>query len=198
METTPEAAKPTSQKQQRESRKILIQGGILILCILILAPLIVVSIYSVAELLSENTTGKYLYLTNIGFALFAGLATLMFNWSRSLDAKDYPYESQHINEIGEFSILGGIGFLLASLFQFTQTMPKDHGILKIVPKIYFVMSPYIILIIFLLTSAIAAIVLFQIISVYADVRHVRSNLALAVEKAASRENEPISQTDTKP
>jgi uncharacterized membrane protein len=166
-------------KHGKESKKTLFQSLLLILVIFLFAPLIICSIFSIAELLAENRTGKYLYMTNIGFALFAGIATLMFNWSRSLDPKDYAFETHQINETGEHAIMGGIGFLLASLFQFIQIVPKNQGVTKLLPEFYWNMSPIMLLCTFILTSVYSTIVLFQIITVYVEVLHVRKVLNAA-------------------
>lgn len=153
-----------------------LQGITLILAIVTIAPLLILSVFSLGDLLASDNTGKYLSLTNIGFALFAGVATLMFNWARSLDAKDYAFETEQINETGEKAIIGGLGFLIASLFQFLQTLPHEKGILGLMPSWYYAITPYLILITFVLTSFFAMIVILQIITIYAEVLHVRKKL----------------------
>lgn len=153
-----------------------LQGITLILAIVTIAPLLILSVFSLGDLLASDNTGKYLSLTNIGFALFAGVATLMFNWARNLDANDYAFETGQINETGEKAIIGGLGFLIASLFQFLQTLPHEKGILGLMPSWYYAITPYLILITFVLTSFFAMIIILQIITIYAEVIHVRKKL----------------------
>lgn len=165
------------QKQdQKKQRKMLLQGVVLIIAIICICPVLIISIFSAGSLLAENTTGKYLNLTNIGFALFAGVATLMFNWARSLDDKNYSYEVNQINQIGEKAIITGIGFLIASLFQFMQTLPHDKGIPGLVPQWYYAILPILILLIFIFTSIYTILILAEIITIYAEVLHERKKL----------------------
>lgn len=57
-------------------------------------------------------------LTNLGFAIFIGLSSVLFSWSRSLDEKKHQYSVKQINKMAARSIMGSIFFILSSFFKY--------------------------------------------------------------------------------
>jgi len=57
--------------------------------------------------------------TNIGFAIFAALASVCFSWKKALD-RPTPFEKSEILKAGEYSFFGAVCFLMASLFKLSQ------------------------------------------------------------------------------
>ena len=77
-------------------------------------------------------------LTNIGFAIFLGLASVSFGWSRAITGKEE--KTKEIVQIGESCVDGGLCFLSASAIKFiylnlnsiisVRSVPFLHGLLK--------------------------------------------------------------------
>jgi hypothetical protein len=65
------------------------------------------------------TFGKSSYdttsITNAGFAIFAGCASVCFAWSRT---SDYPRDTAKIKQFGESLFLSALCFVIASLAKF--------------------------------------------------------------------------------
>ncbi|WP_316747576.1 hypothetical protein [Pedobacter gandavensis] len=165
-----------NKNTKREKRKIAFQASALLIGIFFILPILIFAIFSAGYLIASSKNGEYLKVTNIGFALFAGIATLMFNWARSLNAQNFNFEINRINEIGEHAIIGGIGYLIASLFQFIQTIPHNTGILVLLPNFYFSITPIIIIVTFMATSFSALYIICEITTIYFEVLHVRKKI----------------------
>lgn len=67
-------------------------------------------------------------LTNIGFAMFIGISSVLFSWARSLDEKRFPKQVHALNRIAVISILGSICFIFSSLFKYIALHPNDSKI----------------------------------------------------------------------
>ncbi|WP_448103483.1 hypothetical protein [Pedobacter panaciterrae] len=60
-------------------------------------------------------------LTSIGFAMMMGLASVLFNWARSIDADIYRDAYRRINKMAAQTLLTGLMFLLSSIFKLVST-----------------------------------------------------------------------------
>ncbi|MEJ2905075.1 hypothetical protein WAE58_21700 [Pedobacter panaciterrae] len=63
-------------------------------------------------------------LTNVGFAMFIGLSSVLFNWARALDAKHYKEEIDEINHYSSLGILGSIFFIMSSSLKYFSDPDK--------------------------------------------------------------------------
>ncbi|AMQ00954.1 hypothetical protein AY601_4103 [Pedobacter cryoconitis] len=70
---------------------------------------------------SRDTT----LLTNIGFAMFVGISSMLFTWARSLDEKKFPKQVHSLNTVAVISILGSIFFIFSSLFKYLALHNND-------------------------------------------------------------------------
>ena len=86
--------------------------------------------------ITEDTTS----LTNYGFAILAGLASVCFSWTRGLDVKKEPLMIERISKAGEGSLHCAIIFLLASSLKYSTIhlellVPKSWTIIYTTIKI---------------------------------------------------------------
>lgn len=146
------------------------------LLIVFVIPILVLSLYALIDTIGDDQTGQYIKFTNIAFAFFAGISSLMFNWARSLDDSIYRAEIKIINHIAEYSILGGIGYILSSLLQYVETIDHTKGILSLLPSFYFSIVPIIVVIILSITAMISILIIAYIFWMYFAVRSVRATM----------------------
>ncbi len=64
--------------------------------------------------LKEDTT----FLTNYGFAILVGVASICFSWVRSLDKTSEPKMISRLNKYGEYAVHAAIIFLLGSVVKY--------------------------------------------------------------------------------
>jgi hypothetical protein len=83
--------------------------------------LVVVALLFIAN--PDDTTS----LTNIGFAIFAALASVCFGWSRALDNNKELNRTQNIVASGELFLFSGIMFLFASATKYVSMHLTDIG-----------------------------------------------------------------------
>lgn len=70
-------------------------------------------------------------ITNVGFAIFAGCASVCFAWSR---VSDFPGDTVRIKNYGESLFLSALCFVIASLSKYTfihRVKLKEYNLLSI-------------------------------------------------------------------
>jgi hypothetical protein len=88
---------------------------------IVIVPTILLAIFGLTFILDlfrdiKNDTTS---LTNYGFAILAGLATICFSWTRGLDNSKEPIMIRKISRCGELAIQSAIIFLLASALKYS-------------------------------------------------------------------------------
>ena len=76
------------------------------------------------------------YLTNYGFAILIGLASICFSWVRNLDREKEPLMINKVTEAGENSFHSSIIFLIASGIKYSLV-----NLHLFISKEYFIYSP---------------------------------------------------------
>jgi len=79
--------------------------------------LFVVLIMVVMNLAVDKTVDT-MQLTNVGFAMFVGISTMLFNWGRVMNPKFFTNEINLINSAAIRSIVGSCLFLLSSAVKY--------------------------------------------------------------------------------
>ncbi|MBC6110325.1 hypothetical protein ACFOG5_05900 [Pedobacter fastidiosus] len=153
-----------------KSKSTFLQRIIIFVILIYILPLFIASVYGLAENIYDDKSGEYIKITNLAFAVFAGIATLMFNWASSLDDKIFKIEISVIIKIAEYSIIGGIGYLLASLMQFIRTIPHSKGILGLLPSFYFDTIPLAVIFIVSFLAALSVLIITYIFWMYMRIR----------------------------
>jgi len=93
---------------------------ILVVIALIVAP-VFGSFYNLFVILATDNTGEFVKLTGYGFAIFLGLSTMLFNWSKSSSVK--PQLAFRLNQSAINSVFCAVGFLISNLIKYVSNPP---------------------------------------------------------------------------